>query len=45
MAKLLNRIDGKPFDDADEARFEEFAQPISVIFEGSWEITRRQRTA
>ena len=33
VAQLLNRRDGKPFDDLDEARFATFIQSIGVIFE------------
>jgi GAF domain-containing protein len=33
VAQLLNRRDGKPFDDADEQRFTSFIQSIGVIFE------------
>jgi len=33
-AQLLNRIDGKAFDDRDEARFVEFMRSIGVILEG-----------
>ena len=40
VAQLLNRIDGQPFDAADEERFAEFAQSIGIILESSWEISR-----
>jgi len=33
VAQLLNRKDGKPFDDDDEQRFSAFMQSIGVIFE------------
>jgi len=33
VAQLLNRRDGKPFDEQDEARFAGFMQAIGVIFE------------
>jgi putative ABC transport system ATP-binding protein len=33
VAQLLNRRDGAPFDDLDEARFATFIQSIGVIFE------------
>ncbi|NND55644.1 MAG: GAF domain-containing protein, partial [Xanthomonadales bacterium] len=33
VAQLLNRKDGKPFDDKDEHRFASFIQSIGVIFE------------
>ncbi|RPH98200.1 MAG: ATP-binding cassette domain-containing protein [Lysobacterales bacterium] len=33
VAQLLNRNDGKPFDEADEQRFASFIQSIGVIFE------------
>jgi hypothetical protein len=33
VAQLLNHRDGRAFDDADEARFAEFVEPIGVILE------------
>ena len=33
VAQLLNRRDGKPFDDSDEKKFSEFIQSIGVILE------------
>jgi adenylate cyclase len=40
VAQLLNRIDGEPFDDADEQRFTDFLASISVILESWWHMTR-----
>ena len=34
VAQLLNKRDGRPFDDADEARFAEFARGIAPVLEG-----------
>ncbi|MGH9888588.1 MAG: hypothetical protein ACREBE_23850, partial [bacterium] len=34
VAQLLNRSDGKPFDEQDETRFVEFMRSIGVILEG-----------
>jgi len=34
VAQLLNRRDGRPFDDADEVRFAEFARGIAPVLEG-----------
>ena len=33
VVQLLNRKDGKPFDEQDEKLFREFAEPLGVIFE------------
>jgi putative ABC transport system ATP-binding protein len=44
VAQLLNRRDGKPFDDGDEARFAEIASSIGVILETWWRM-QRQRAA
>ena len=33
VAQLLNRCDGKPFDEADDARFQDFASSIGAILE------------
>jgi GAF domain-containing protein len=33
VAQLLNRLDGKPFDDKDERKFVEFTESIGVILE------------
>jgi len=30
---LLNRRDGQPFDEADEARYADFAGPLGVLLE------------
>ena len=43
VAQLLNRRDGRPFDAADEQRFVEFLQPIAVILETWWRMTRLRR--
>ena len=40
VAQLLNRKDGKPFDEEDEKLFDEFSAPIAVIFETFAEMTR-----
>ncbi len=45
VAQLLNRCDGRPFDDADEARFGEFASSIGVILESWWRMQRRRESA
>ena len=34
VAQLLNKRDGRPFDEADEARFAEFARGIAPVLEG-----------
>ena len=36
----LNRTDGKPFDENDEARFAEFMRSIGVILEGFAKLER-----
>jgi putative ABC transport system ATP-binding protein len=43
VSQLLNRGDGKPFDAADEKRFTEFLQPIAVMLETWWSMTRLRR--
>jgi putative ABC transport system ATP-binding protein len=43
VSQLLNRRDGKPFDAADEKRFVEFLQPIAVMLETWWRMTRLRR--
>ena len=43
VSQLLNRRDGKPFDAADERRFTEFLQPIAVMLETWWRMTRLRR--
>jgi hypothetical protein len=45
VAQLLNRCDGKPFDEADEARFGDFASSIGVILESWWRMQRRRESA
>jgi len=41
VTQLLNRRDGRPFDDADERRYLEFAASLSVLLESSVELSRR----
>jgi putative ABC transport system ATP-binding protein len=41
VAQLLNRCDGKPFDEGDEARFADFAGSMGVILETWWRMQRR----
>jgi putative ABC transport system ATP-binding protein len=43
VAQLLNRRDGRPFDDDDERRFKEFLGPIAVMLETWWRMTRLGR--
>jgi hypothetical protein len=43
VSQLLNRADGKPFDAANERRFTEFLQPIGVMLETWWRMTRIHR--
>jgi putative ABC transport system ATP-binding protein len=43
VSQLLNRSDGKPFDANDERRFMEFLQPIGVMLETWWRMTRLHR--
>ncbi len=45
VAQLLNRRDGKPFDEADQKRFGEFASPIGVILESWWRMQHGRGTA
>jgi adenylate cyclase len=40
VAQLLNRTDGKPFDESDETRFVEFMRSIGVILEGFAKLER-----
>ena len=42
VAQLLNRRDGEPFDDADEARFAEFVDSIGLLLE-TWSTLTRLR--
>jgi len=44
VAQLLNRCDGKPFDEADEARFQDFASSIGVILESWWRMQQPRTT-
>jgi energy-coupling factor transporter ATP-binding protein EcfA2 len=44
VAQLLNRSDGKPFDEADEARFRDFAGSIGVILESWWRMQHERRS-
>jgi putative ABC transport system ATP-binding protein len=43
VSQLLNRRDGQPFDAADERRFTDFLQPIAVMLETWWRMTRLRR--
>jgi putative ABC transport system ATP-binding protein len=43
VSQLLNRRDGRPFDDTDERRFREFLEPIAVMLETWWHMTRLTR--
>ena len=45
VTQLLNRSDGSPFDEADEARFRDFASSIGVILETWWRMQHRRRAA
>jgi putative ABC transport system ATP-binding protein len=45
VAQLLNRHDGRPFDAADERRFREFLQPIGLMLETWWRMTRLASTS
>lgn len=45
VTQLLNRCDGKPFDDGDEARFRDFASSIGVILETWWRMQQRRGAA
>ncbi len=40
VAELLNRRGAKPFDESDEARFQEFAASIGVLLEAWWRMSR-----
>ena len=41
VAQLLNRRDGRPFDEDDEQRFAEFVQSLGVIFETQLDMSRK----
>ena len=41
VAQLLNRRDGQPFTEKDEAHFASFIQSIGVIFETQLGLTER----
>jgi putative ABC transport system ATP-binding protein len=45
VTQLLNRCDGKPFDEGDEARFRELAGSIGVILETWWRMQQRRSAA
>jgi putative ABC transport system ATP-binding protein len=45
VAQLLNRMDAKPFDDGDEARFGEFVASLGVILETWWQMNRAEDAA
>jgi putative ABC transport system ATP-binding protein len=40
VAQLLNREDGKPFDDADQERFGELLGSVGVLLESWWRMSR-----
>ena len=42
VAQLLNRCDGKPFGQEDEARFRDFASSLGVILETWWRMQLRR---
>ena len=44
VAQLLNRNDGKPFDEADEERFAEFVGSIGVLLEAWSELANLRRS-
>lgn len=43
VAQILNRLDGQPFDDADEAQFRAFMASIAVILETWWKMGAKRR--
>ncbi len=45
VAQILNRLDGRPFDEADEKRFREFMASVAVILESWWHMSRRRHGA
>jgi adenylate cyclase len=45
VAQLLDRRDGKPFDEADQRRFGEFTGPIGVILESWWRMQQERARA
>jgi putative ABC transport system ATP-binding protein len=45
VAQLLNRTDGKPFDEKDETRFRELVSSIGVILETWWRLSGGQPLA
>ena len=45
VAQLLNRCDGKPFDEGDEMRFTEFTSSLGVILETWWRMQLRRRAS
>ena len=40
VTQLLNRRDGRPFDEADEKRYADFAASLGVLLESLVEIDR-----
>jgi hypothetical protein len=45
VAQLLNKKNGEPFTDADEARFQEFAHPLGILLESCSRLGRGNNTA
>lgn len=45
VAQLLNKKNGEPFTDADEARFQEFAHPLGILLESCSRLGRRNHSA
>jgi adenylate cyclase len=40
VAQLLNREDGRPFDEDDTKHFRQFADSVGVILSGWWRMAR-----
>jgi len=45
VAQILNRLDGQPFDESDEAQFTAFMASVAVILETWWQMTAQRSTA
>jgi len=45
VAQLLNREDGRPFDEDDAKRFRQFADSVGVILRGWWRMARMTGSA
>ena len=43
VTQLINRRDGRPFDAADEDRFNVFARSVGVILESWWRMAEPRR--